>query len=1159
MRKWAHLSWDTGVNGRCHETTRTYRQNRQNEGAAAAARRKQLRGEANQHHPGSNYKAPPSSLDSDSPQTSPMPVIKPPTLQLLLLGALALAKTWAGSHSMRIFETAISRPGLGEPHYISVGYVDDTQFGRFDSESQGQRAEPRAPWMEQVGQEDLDLETLNQRRSTLKYRMHLKNLRTYYNQSKDGSHTFQRMFGCELGTDGRLLRGYSQWAYDGGDYLTLNEDLHSWTAMDTVAQITRREWEADGKAKRLRNFVEGKCLKWLQRFLEFGKEVLQRTDPPKTYVTYHPISDREVTLRCWALGFYPADITLTWQRDGENLIQDTELVETRPGGDGNFQKWAAVVVSSGEDQRYSCHVQHEGLLEPQVLRWVPPPQSSIPTVGIITGLVLLGAVLTGAAVAAAIRKKKCSGREGSGAVAVCRALMCLSAPEESHPLPPVSSTVSRLPPPDSHSLKLFYTTMSWIHPHIISLGYMDDTQLKRFDSYSPGQRAESWAPWMEQRLQLLLKDLCSYSNQSEDSEQCELWFAYDGTHYITLNKDLSSWTTAAERMAQFTWLKWEASGRAEQMRNLLEGRCMGWLLRILELVKEVLQHTDITLTWQQDGENLNQDTELVETRPVGDGNFQKWAAVVVPSGEEQRYSWHEDNMGIELPEGSKLFWRPSEGQVPPPQSSIPTMCIIAGLVLLGTVLTGAMMDAALMWRKKHSDGHEEVTLRLQVSVDKGFVPEPLGITPSVIRALISLWNPKSETLEASSGRGWGKENGPGYGEASSCHEAPNPPAAALRGPGPEGDLGRALASKARRISPALPSPPPGSHSLRYFDTGMSRPGLGEPRFIAVGYVDDTQFVRFDSDAAGQRMEPRAPWMEQEGPEYWERETQTAWNNIPVYRDSLNNLRGYYNQSAAGSHTIQRMYGCDVGSDGHLLRGYSQSAYDGADYIALNEDLRSWTAADTVAQITRRKWEAAGDADHLRNYLEGVCVESLLTYLKNGKDTLQHTEPPKTHVTLHSISDNKVTLRCWALGFYPADITLTWQRDGEDLTEDTELVETRPGGDRNFQKWVAVVVPSGEEQRYTCHVQHEGLLEPQVLRWVPHPQSSIPTVGIIAGLVLLGAVLTGAAVAAAMMWRKKRSGRKGCGGSRPLGAFKSQVEEKEATLQLHVSVDQGFDS
>uniref|UniRef100_A0A8D2KQC7 Ig-like domain-containing protein n=1 Tax=Urocitellus parryii TaxID=9999 RepID=A0A8D2KQC7_UROPR len=332
----------------------------------------------------------------------------------------------------------------------------------------------------------------------------------------------------------------------------------------------------------------------------------------------------------------------------------------------------------------------------------------------------------------------------------------------------------------------------------------------------------------------------------------------------------------------------------------------------------------------------------------------------------------------------------------------------------------------------------------------------------------------------------------------------------------------------------------GSHSMRYFEISVSRPG-GEPRHMEVGYVDDTQFVRFDSDAPTPKMEPRAPWIEQEGPGYWERNTRIAKGNAQSDQVGLNNLRGYYNQSAGGSHTIQKMYGCDVGTDGRLLRGYSQFAYDGADYIALNDDLRSWTAADTAAQITRRKWKEGGYAEHERDYLEGECVRSLARYLELGKETLLRTDPPKTHLTHHPRPEGDVTLKCWALGFYPKEITLNWQRDGEDQTQDMELVETRPSGDGNFQKWAAVVVPAGEEQRYTCHVHHEGLPEALTLTWEPTTEPNILIMVIVAGVVLFGAFVA-RAVISFVSWRKKNTGRKLqdlnlC----PTGGFKYLVE------------------
>ncbi|XP_032744939.1 RT1 class I histocompatibility antigen, AA alpha chain-like isoform X1 [Rattus rattus] len=277
------------------------------------------------------------------------------------------------------------------------------------------------------------------------------------------------------------------------------------------------------------------------------------------------------------------------------------------------------------------------------------------------------------------------------------------------------------------------------------------------------------------------------------------------------------------------------------------------------------------------------------------------------------------------------------------------------------------------------------------------------------------------------------------------------------------------------------------------------------------------------------MEPQARWMEREGPEYWERQTQSQGTGA-VVPSGPGDPAGYYNQSEGGSHTIQVMYGCDVGSDGSLLRGYYQDAYDGRDYIALNEDLKTWMAADTAARITRSKWDQAGEAERSRAYLEGECVESLCRYLELGKETLLRSDPPKAHVTLHPRPEGDVTLRCWALGFYPPGIFLIWQLNGEDLTQDMELVETRPAGDGTFQKWASVVVLPGEEQNYTCCVEHEGLPEPLTLRWgkeelPPSTDSNMETNVIY---VVLGAVtIIGAVAIIGVCVRRRR--RRNIGG------------------------------
>ncbi|XP_044529911.1 class I histocompatibility antigen, Gogo-OKO alpha chain-like [Gracilinanus agilis] len=291
-------------------------------------------------------------------------------LCVFLLETLVLTESWAGSHSLKYFYTVVTRSERPEPRFISVGYVDDQEFVRFDSYSESQRLEPRAPWMDKIDQDYWEEHTRIVKKDAKINLEYLETLRGLYNQSEGGIHTLQKMFGCELSADGSFRRGFKGFAYDGRDYLLLDTETFSWVASVPEAVYTKRSWEADRSfQERHKAYLKEECVLWLHKYLEIGKDALLKTEPPLTRVTHHPYCKGEVTLRCWAQGFYPADISLTWLRDGEEQLQDVEFIETRPSGDGTFQKWAAVEMTSGQEGKYTCRVQHEGLPEPLNLKW----------------------------------------------------------------------------------------------------------------------------------------------------------------------------------------------------------------------------------------------------------------------------------------------------------------------------------------------------------------------------------------------------------------------------------------------------------------------------------------------------------------------------------------------------------------------------------------------------------------------------------------------------------------------------------------------------------------------------------------------------------------------------------------------------------------------
>lgn len=91
-----------------------------------------------------------------------------------------------------------------------------------------------------------------------------------------------------------------------------------------------------------------------------------------------------------------------------------------------------------------------------------------------------------------------------------------------------------------------------------------------------------------------------------------------------------------------------------------------------------------------------------------------------------------------------------------------------------------------------------------------------------------------------------------------------------------------------------------------------------------------------------------------------------------------------------SHTFQCLDGCVIGPDRRFLRGYSRHAFDGQDYVALNDDLKTWRVADSAPQITGQTWKKTVSAESSGTFLEVECVRILLSFLEAGKEILLRT-------------------------------------------------------------------------------------------------------------------------------------------------------------------------
>uniref|UniRef100_A0A3B4D5E2 Ig-like domain-containing protein n=1 Tax=Pygocentrus nattereri TaxID=42514 RepID=A0A3B4D5E2_PYGNA len=280
---------------------------------------------------------------------------------------------FTATHSLDYYFTGVT-PGIKTPEFTAVGCVDGLQGGFYDSNVK--EVVLTADWIKDDDDvEHWTLQELEAQSFEDLYKFELPHLMKLFNQT-GGIHTWQRKFGCELHDDGSIT-GYSQYAYDGEDFIRLDLNTVSWIAANDKAVIIKQEWDQTPTAFNQKNFLENDCILCTKKYVDVGKATLegkeqsvsQKADPlPSHSVFLYQRDSSEVV--CHATGFFPKALMISWQKNGEDLHEDVDLRETLPNLDDTFQKKSILTVSPEEldKHNYTCIVQHISLEKEMVLQ-----------------------------------------------------------------------------------------------------------------------------------------------------------------------------------------------------------------------------------------------------------------------------------------------------------------------------------------------------------------------------------------------------------------------------------------------------------------------------------------------------------------------------------------------------------------------------------------------------------------------------------------------------------------------------------------------------------------------------------------------------------------------------------------------------------------------